>query len=80
MKNQLKRYYFHGDRKEGTENLYYCASCDFFEPREHFYNSASEFCLGSSEYDRYYERTKKTFNKAYKKYGYYRPRNPPSIL
>jgi hypothetical protein len=74
-----KRYYFHGDRQEGTEDLYYCQACDFFWEREHFFSWDKIRCCGSEKYDFYFERTQRIF-KALKKRGYYRPHNPPSIF
>lgn len=36
-----KRYYLHGDLYELTPNKYYCALCDSFEVKEHFYSDVN---------------------------------------
>ena len=34
-----RRYYLHGDKSEVFPSKYYCALCDSFELKEHFYSN-----------------------------------------
>ena len=37
MAGEKKRYYVHGDRHESDPDLYYCAACDLFFDKAHFW-------------------------------------------
>ena len=37
----MKRYYFHGDLKEGAADLYFCRCCDVFADSNHFHQDCA---------------------------------------
>jgi len=38
---KLKRYYLHGDQKESSLDMFYCARCDVFFAKDHFQSCSS---------------------------------------
>ena len=73
----LTRYYVHGDRHEEKPDMYYCARCDFFEPREHF-EDADHISTRVEKYERslrsWAHHAKQRNSK------YFRPPHPENIL
>jgi uncharacterized protein YozE (UPF0346 family) len=61
MKNRLisRRYYLHGDLYELNPNKYYCALCDAFELKEHFYSNDFHKNNNQEKYIRSLARYKK---------------------
>lgn len=84
MKRTKVRYYLHGDQSETAASLYYCASCDLFEPHKHF---LVEHPGNRIPHDRKYRSTKRVWLKLRKqrariatKTVLYRPDTAPSVF
>lgn len=73
------RWYAHGDQVENKPNLYYCASCDFFLPREHFAEHENT-PHRKPNLDKYAESLKKWKKKYSKLADFRRPSNPPNLF
>ena len=61
-----KRYYLHGDVSEINHNKYYCALCDTFKQKEHFYSDKFHKVNNQENYSAALQRFKnasKTFLK-----------------
>jgi len=61
-----KRYYLHGDLYELANDKYYCALCDLFEMKEHFYSDEYHKANNQKKYIGSLERFKKA-NRAFLK-------------
>lgn len=74
---QRKRYYVHGDRHEERYDIYYCASCDSFEPARHF-EDADHVSTRAKKYQyslggwKRYEKVRKSM--------FYRPSDAENII
>ena len=80
MKNKSisRRYYLHGDLYELNPNKYYCALCDAFELKEHFYSNEFHQNNGQEKYLRSLAR----YKKASKKFllSYPRPKSAKNLF
>lgn len=81
MPDSKTRFYVHGDEHEENTGEYYCASCDSFEPKKHFYenhNSANAKRLDSHEK---YKQSLKNWHRISKNKParFRRPANPVNI-
>ena len=70
------RYYFHGDLAE--DGLYYCALCDTFEHRDHFFDSKSPHSDHEKGLKRY-RRDVKNWRLTKKGTQFYRPKTAVNI-
>jgi hypothetical protein len=74
------RYYLHGDQKEDNSNLWYCARCDAFVLRDHFYLSSHAWSK-TTEFELYLS-DKSRLDVILKNLGdrHYRPEDPPNCV
>jgi hypothetical protein len=74
---EKRRYYIHGDFVDGEMDKYYCAACDWFVERAHFYSGE---CRCGNDYERFL-RSKKVFNSIKKKgSNFQRPSNAKNLF
>lgn len=66
----MVRYYLHGDANEADASLYYCAICDVFNSKNHFYQHGNK---NRERYDKARARLR------YLREPYTRPKNPNSL-
>lgn len=73
-----KRYYLHGNLYELIPNKYYCALCDSFEIKEHFYSND----FHKSNNQEKYLRSLARYKKANKRFlvSNSRPKNPENLF
>lgn len=63
-----RRYYFHGDVNELNINKYFCALCDSFEYKEHFYSDDNHKANNQGKYVDSLNRYKKANKNFYKNF------------
>lgn len=71
-----RRYYLHGDQKEGAPDLFFCVLCDAFIPEGHFRVDHPK----TNHYERYLRSLHREAQRKRNGTSFLRPKDAPNCL